>query len=273
MFLLNGEHRHCVDVSDRGFQYGDGLFETIEVLQGKPLFFDRHLKRLAEGCRRLLIPMPDSALLDAEARQLSKSSERAVLKLIVTRGSGGRGYRQPEQVIPTRLFSLHPYPDYPLQFQTDGIAARFCEQRLSLNSSLAGIKHMNRLEQILARAEWQDDSIQEGLMLDTQDRVVEGTMSNLFIVKSGSLYTPPLGQCGVAGIVRELIMAFAQCSKLPLFEQAIDQTAVLQADELFVSNSVIGIWPIKRLEAQVFSVGAITRRLQDLLNAARMAEV
>ncbi|AMK77843.1 MULTISPECIES: aminodeoxychorismate lyase [Methylomonas] len=273
MFLLNGEHRHCVDVSDRGFQYGDGLFETVEVLQGKPLFFDRHLKRLAEGCRRLLIPMPDSALFEAEARQLSESSDRAVLKLMVTRGSGGRGYRQPDQIIPTRLFSLHPYPDYPQHFQVDGIAARFCDQRLSLNPSLAGIKHMNRLEQILARAEWQDDSIQEGLMLDTQDRVVEGTMSNLFIVKSGNLYTPSLGQCGVAGIVRELIMEFAQRIKLPLFEQPVDQAAVLQADELFVSNSVIGIWPIKRLEARVFKVGVITRRLQDLLNTARMAEV
>ncbi|CAD6878080.1 Aminodeoxychorismate lyase (EC 4.1.3.38) [Methylomonas albis] len=273
MFLLNGEHRHCVDVSDRGFQYGDGLFETIEVLQGKPLFFDRHLKRLAAGCQRLLIPMPDTALLDTEARQLCESSERAVLKLMVTRGSGGRGYRQPEQIIPTRLFSLYPYPDYPQQFQTDGISARFCTQRLAINPSLAGIKHMNRLEQILARAEWQDDSIQEGLMLDIQDRVVEGTMSNLFIVKSGSLYTPLLGQCGVAGIVRELIMAFAQRIKLPLFEQTIDQVAVLQADELFVSNSVIGIWPIKRLEAQVFNVGVVTRCLQDLLNTARMAEV
>lgn len=102
MFLLNGEHRHCVDVADRGFQYGDGLFETVEVLQGKPLFFDRHLTRLAEGCRRLRIPMPDTVLLDTEARKLCESSERAVLKLMVTRGSGGRGYRQPEQVIPDR---------------------------------------------------------------------------------------------------------------------------------------------------------------------------
>lgn len=273
MFLLNGEHRHCVDVTDRGFQYGDGLFETVEVLQGKPLFFDRHLKRLAEGCRRLRIPMPDAVLLDTEARQLCESNERAVLKLMVTRGRGGRGYRQPDQIIPTRLFSLHPYPDYSPQFQTEGVTARFCVQRLAMNPSLAGIKHMNRLEQILARAEWQDDSTQEGLMLDTQDRVVEGTMSNLFIVKSGSLYTPPLGQCGVAGILRGLIMEFAQMIKLPLFEQSIDQTAVLQADELFVSNSVIGIWPIKRLEGQVFKVGIVTRHLQDLLNAARMAEV
>ena len=273
MFLLNGEHRHCVDVSDRGFQYGDGLFETIEVLQGKPLFLDRHLKRLAEGCRRLLIPMPDSALLEQEARQLAESAKRAVLKLIVTRGSGGRGYRQPDQIIPTRLFSLHPYPDYPLHFQTGGITVRFCRQRLSINPSLAGIKHMNRLEQILARAEWQDETIQEGLMLDSQDHVVEGTMSNLFIVKGGSLYTAPMTECGVAGIVRELLMEFARQISLPLFEQAIDQTAVVQADELFVSNAVIGVWPVKRLEAQTFSVGPLTRRLQDMLNAARMAEI
>lgn len=273
MFLLNGEHRHCVDVSDRGFQYGDGLFETIEVLQGKPLFLDRHLTRLAAGCRRLLIPMPDSALLETESRQMAEPAERAVLKLILTRGSGGRGYRQPAQIIPTRLLGLHPFPDYPQHFQADGITARFCAQRLAMNPGLAGIKHMNRLEQILARAEWQDESIQEGLMLDTQDHVVEGTMSNLFIVKGDSLYTPPLLQCGVAGIVRELIIEFARRIKLPLFEQAIDRAAVLRADELFVSNSVIGIWPVQRLEAQVFGVGAITRSLQEMFNAARFAEV
>ncbi len=273
MFLINGEHRHCVDVSDRGFQYGDGLFETIEVLQGKPVFLERHLSRLAAGCRRLLIPAPDRELLETEARQLAAASERAVLKLIVTRGSGGRGYRQPDLISPTRVFGLHPYPDYPPHFQTDGINARFCQQRLSLNPSLAGVKHMNRLEQILARAEWQDQEIQEGLMLDTQDQVVEGTMSNLFVVKAGSLYTPSLTACGVAGIVRELIIEFAQRINLPLFESCVDQTAVLQADELFVSNAVIGIWPIKCLELQHYGVGSITRRLQDMLNSARWAEV
>lgn len=273
MFLLNGERRHSVDVSDRGFQYGDGLFETIEVLQGRPLFLDRHLKRLEEGCRRLLIPMPDFSLLEAEARQLAGSAERAVLKLIVTRGSGGRGYRQPKPIIPTRLFSLHPYPDYPQHFQVSGIAARFCQQRLAINPSLAGIKHLNRLEQILARAEWQDDDEQEGLMLDTDGHVVEGTMSNLFIVTAGRVYTPPLHQCGVAGIMRALIIELAQRTGLALFVQPVDQAAVLRADELFVTNSVIGIWPISRLESQVFQVGAVTRRLQSLLDSARMAEI
>ena len=173
MFLLNGERRQCVDVADRGFQYGDGVFETIEVADGKPLFLDRHLRRLAKGCGKLLIPPPDLALLAEESLQISASARHAVLKLIVTRGCGGRGYRQPPRILPTRLLSLHPHPDYPEHFQTDGVTLRFCEYRLSINPALAGIKHMNRLEQILARAEWQDDGVQEGLMLDACGNVVE----------------------------------------------------------------------------------------------------
>lgn len=273
MFLLNGERGHCIDVADRGFQYGDGLFETIEVVNGKPLFLDRHLNRLANGCRRLLIPAPDSALLAGEARQVSAGADHAVLKLIVTRGSGGRGYRQPLRIIPTRLLSLHPYPDYPAHFQTDGIRARFCLHRLAINPALAGIKHMNRLEQILARAEWRDDDTQEGLMLDSNERVVEGTMSNLFWVKDGVLYTPTVTECGVAGILRGIVMELAQGSGMELHEKQLEKHALLRADEVFVTNSVIGIWPVKQLERQEFSVGAMTRSLQELFNAARTAEM
>lgn len=273
MFLLNGEPRHTIDVADRGFQYGDGLFETIEVFNGKPLFLDRHLKRLANGCRRLFIPIPDSVLLTEEAHRLSSGSERAVLKLIVTRGCGGRGYRQPPQILPTRLFSLHPYPDYPSYFQTDGIKARFCKHRLAISPALAGIKHMNRLEQIMARAEWQDDDIQEGIMLDGNDYVVEGTMSNLFLVKDGVLYTPTLTECGVAGIIREIVMELARFGNIPLHEKKLDKDALLCADEIFFTNSVIGIWPVKQLEQYLFGVGVLTKSLQELFAAARNAGV
>lgn len=269
MLLLNGERRHCVDVSDRGFQYGDGLFETIEVFRGKPLFLDRHLKRLAKGCRTLLIPQPDASLLECEARQLSSAVDRAVLKLIVTRGSGGRGYRQPEQISPTRLLSLHPYPDYPESFQTDGVVTRFCAGRLAANPALAGIKHMNRLEQILARAEWQDDSVQEGLMFDFSDHVVEGTMSNLFFAKNDVLYTPDLTNCGIAGIVREMVIEFAERQQLQLRETRIGRQMLLDADEIFVTNSVIGIWPVKQVEQYGYRVGGITRSMQGLYAAAR----
>ncbi|NJA05420.1 aminodeoxychorismate lyase [Methylococcaceae bacterium WWC4] len=273
MFLLNGEPAHCIDPADRGLQYGDGLFETLEVRQGRPLFLDRHLRRLASGCRRLMIPMPDAGLLEAEALSFAAGREAAVLKLIVTRGCGGRGYRQPDVIQPTRLFSLHPYPDYPAHYQTDGIVADFCRQRLSSNATLAGIKHLNRLEQVLARAEWSDDSCQEGLMLDVQNYVVEGTMSNLFIVKNGVLLTPALTDCGVAGIVREWSLAFAAAEGLPSVEAAITVDQVLAADEVFVTNSVIGIWPVRRLAGQDFPVGPVTQRICAAYRLAKQREL
>ncbi len=273
MFLLNGQRRHSVDVSDRGFQYGDGLFETIVVFNGKPLFLQRHFSRLALGCQRLLIPQPDFSLLEQEARQLASEAEQAVLKLIITRGSGGRGYRQPDEIHPTRLFSLHPFPIFAANFQTHGIRARLCHYRLAHNPVLAGIKHLNRLEQILARAEWQDDSIQEGILLDCHGQVVEGTMSNLFVVKDRVLYTSALKNCGVAGIVRQMVLEFAEQQSLAVRQEDFGVADVLQADELFVSNSVIGIWPVIELEQQDFGVGDITLALQRQLAAARVEEM
>ncbi len=273
MFLLNGESRHWVDVSDRGFQYGDGLFETLEVLQGNALFLDRHLQRLTDGCQRLLLPPPDWQLLQQEAQQLISDTEHGVLKIIITRGSGGRGYRQPEPIVPTRLLSLHPYPQYPTALQSQGIVTRFCNQLLSINPSLAGIKHLNRLEQVLARAEWRDDAIHEGLMLDSNGHVIEGTMSNLFMIKNAVLYTPALTQSGIAGIVRQLVLQFAEQMALPVSIQSFDKAQLLQADEVFVTNSVIGIWPVKQIAEQSFQVGEWTQRLQVMLNQARLSEV
>ena len=273
MFLLNGESRHLVDVSDRGFQYGDGLFETLEVLQGKALFLDRHLQRLTDGCQRLLLPPPDWQLLQQEAQQLISNTEHGVLKIIITRGVGGRGYRQPDAIVPTRLLSLHPYPQYPSALKSQGIVTRFCDQLLSINPSLAGIKHLNRLEQVLARAEWRDEAIQEGLMRDSNGHLIEGTMSNLFMVKNAVLYTPALTQSGIAGIVRQLVLEFAEQISLPVSIQSLNKDQLLQADEVFVTNSVIGIWPVKQIAEQFFQVGAWTQRLQTLLNQARLSEV
>ena len=272
MFLLNGERRHCVDVSDRGFQYGDGVFETIEVFNGKPVFIERHFKRLLKGCERLLIPSPDLAQIEAEAGQLCAGVDRAVLKLIITRGSGGRGYRQPDSIVPTRLLSLHPFPEYPDHFQTDGVVARFCDQRLAINPALAGIKHMNRLEQVLARAEWRDDGVQEGLMLDYEDHVIEGTMSNVFFVKYGVLHTPSLKNCGIEGIVREVVIDLALRNNIVVYEQRFDRRSVLEADEVFLTNSVIGVWPIRQLEQQCLGVGQVTRAMQRWFAGARMTD-
>lgn len=273
MYLLNGESKHTIEISDRGFQYGDGLFETIEVLNGTPVFLDQHLQRLFKGCQRLLLPTPDSDTLRKEAFQLSQGEARAVLKLIVTRGSGGRGYRQPNMIQPTRLFSLHPFPEYPESFKQQGIIARFCDTLLGINPSLAGIKHTNRLEQILARAEWNSSNIQEGLMLDINGNVVEGTMSNLFMVKDQVLYTPTLEQCGVEGILRNILIYLAKQNQIKLIEKRISKEELLSANELFVTNSIIGIWPIKQIETQQFEIGTVTHKLQRLFSTFKQEEI
>lgn len=272
MYLLNGESKHCIEFSDRGFQYGDGLFETIEIINEIPVFLNRHLRRLNQGCQRLLIPMPDISTLRKEALQLSKDSTHAVLKLIVTRGSGGRGYRQPDAINTTRLFSLHPYPDYTEDFTMQGINARFCKARLGLNPDLAGIKHTNRLEQVLARAEWDSAEIQEGLMLDINDHVVEGTMSNLFLVKDKVLYTPEITQCGVKGILRDIIIQLAKKYLISIVEKDITKGELFSADELFITNSIIGVWPVKQLEWRDYGVGGVTRQLQSLYLALKQQE-
>lgn len=265
MILINGVSKEHIEVTDRGFQYGDGLFETIEVRDGKAVFLERHLERLSSGCVRLLIPFPGAELLSFELKQLCSSSARAALKIIVTRGSGGRGYRQPDVIEPSRVLSLHPYPDYPEIYQQQGVVARFCTSRLGLNPTLAGIKHLNRLEQVMARAEWHDPAIQEGLMLDVNDHVIEGTMTNLFYIKNNSLYTAALANSGVAGIMRGIIMALATDQGVPVIEHLYTQDELLTADELFVCNSIIGIWPIKQIATMHFSVGPITQSIQGWL--------
>lgn len=265
MILINGDYKNQIDTSDRGLNYGDGLFETIAVIDGQPVFWNQHWTRLESGCRRLKLPVPDPALINHEVSTLCQSAESAVLKIIITRGSGGRGYRQPETLSPTRILSLHPSPNYPQRYQDQGIAARFCDTRLGLNPSLAGIKHLNRLEQVMARAEWNDTSIQEGIMLDSHDHVIEGTMTNLFYVKNDTLHTSSIAQAGIAGIIRSIILSLSHDHELPTLEHAFFKNELLAADELFFCNSIIGIWPVNQIDDKHYTIGPLTRKIQHWL--------
>ncbi len=265
MILVNGEYKDQIDLSDRGFQYGDGLFETIAVRDGKPVCFDRHLARLKAGCERLLIPFPGTELLTLEAQQLSREATDSVLKIILTRGSGGRGYRQPDIITTTRVLSLHPFPEYPLVYKNEGVVTRFCNTRLGINPALAGIKHLNRLEQVLARAEWSDPFIQEGIMLDVNDQVIEGTMTNLFYVKNNRLYTSSIDQSGIAGIIRGIIIQIGALIGYPVVEHKFTREQLLSADELFLTNSIIEIWPVRQVDNTAFEKGLITEQIQTIL--------
>lgn len=264
--LVNGRADAGLEASDRGLAYGDGLFETLALRAGRPLHWPRHWARLARGCERLRLPLPERGLLEAEIARLGEGVERGVLKLILTRGPGGRGYRPPEPAQPTRVLSLHPWPDYPERWSREGVALRICRTRLGLNPALAGLKHLNRLEQVLARAEWGDE-VQEGLMLDVRGRVVCGTMSNLFVVRGGRLLTPELSEAGVAGITRERILALAPRLGLETDVVPLSLEDVAGAEGLFVCNSLIGLWPVRRLEGKTFRIPPMVRRLWEALRA------
>ncbi len=264
--LINGQRTDRISVRDRGLNYGDGLFETMAVINGRCPFWKRHMQRLQKGCRRLQLPFPDIPLLQAEAQTLIQHETRAVLKLILSRGEGGRGYRYPEAAQPTRIFMRHPWPDYPEQNSQQGVQVRFCTTTLARQSALAGLKHLNRLEQVLARNEWQDAEIAEGLMLDERGNVIEGTMSNMFMVKNKRLYTTELSTCGVAGIMRGYILELACHAGMGTHIGEITKKRLGEADEIFLTNSLIGLWPVNRLEGQIFAVGEISRRLQTLIN-------
>lgn len=262
---VNGIATRAIDLSDRGFQYGDGVFTTVRVQEGVPLFLDRHLDRLRHDGERLAIPFVGSGVLREDVRALLGDHRQATLKIQMTRGMGGRGYRSPEPVVPTRIVSLHPPPPHPAEYSDSGVAVRYCRMRLAINPVLAGLKHMNRLEQILARAEWSAGPPVEGLMRDTEGYLVEGTMTNVFLVREGCLLTPLLDRCGVSGVMRAILIEGAAELGMSVSEERVGLAAVEAADEIFLTNSVIGLWPVRSLEHRHYPVGPVVLELAEWL--------
>lgn len=267
MVLINGKAEDKISVKDRGLQYGDGVFETIAYRNGKAEFITEHLERLEKGCKLLAIAFEQQALLQAELDSVYSSlgHEEAVIRITVTRGQSSRGYFSDNSAMPTRIISTYPFPTFPELYYSEGVLLRFCEQRLSTNSRLAGIKHLNRLEQVLARNEWDDSDIPEGIMSDHEDNIIEGTMSNIFIVESDKLFTPVVTRTGIAGITRAKVIELATRSGLSVEETVIDRRRLAEADEVFVCNSIIGIWPVSAISNKLYPVRFITHFLQNAL--------
>jgi 4-amino-4-deoxychorismate lyase len=257
---VNGVDVDHVSVLDRGLAYGDGVFETLLIADGRAVWWDAHLARMRRGCERLGFEMPGVDLLAQECAGLVADRTRAVLKIIVTRGDAGRGYGAPEQTHPTRIVTLHPAPNPEARDCRDGIAVHECATRLAIQPRLAGIKHLNRLEQVLARSEWREPSLREGLMRDTDGRPVCATAANLFVVRGGRLSTPSLTRCGVEGTARAWILMQAD-----VVVRDLDWDELADADELFLASSLRGILPIARFGGRCLEPGSMTRALQQTL--------
>ncbi|WP_435626728.1 aminodeoxychorismate lyase [Candidatus Ferrigenium straubiae] len=250
--LVNGVPGNSISIRDRGLLYGDGVFRTLRAAKGKALHWPLHFLKLQHDCAALGISCPGEALLRAELDQVLAQHPDGVVKLIVTRGEGTRGYTPPADVVPTRIWDFSPLPDYPSQWSTEGIKAHVCSLRLAAQPRLAGVKHLNRLENVLAAAELSaaqqhDGQLAEGLLLDAEGHLIEGARSNLFLVLQGELVTPDLSRCGTAGMQRERVMAWASQHGVTLQVRDVALEEALQADELFLVNSVIGLWPVREL--------------------------
>jgi 4-amino-4-deoxychorismate lyase len=251
--LVNGKPGNLISIRDRGLLYGDGVFRTLRATQGKAQHWLLHYQKLRYDCTALGIACPDVGLLSAELNDLLARHPNGVVKLIVTRGEGTRGYAPPDCAETTHLWDISPLPDYPADWAIHGIKARLCQLRLSQQPRLAGIKHLNRLENVLAAAEWNDaqlpdSGIAEGLLLDIDGNAIEGTRSNLFLVSQGELITPDLSRSGVAGVQRDRVITWSTQHNMPLQIRDVGLDEVLHADELFVVNSIIGLWPVRELE-------------------------
>lgn len=242
--LVNGERSLGIDVLDRGLHYGDGVFRTLKAVAGEVRWWEEQCRKLAEDCTSLGIPCPDRSELEAEVRQLAAEPDVGVIKIIVTRGVGQRGYAFPADTAPRRIVMGFSGASH----ENRDVRVRWCELRLSSQPRLAGIKHLNRLENVLARSEWNTPDIAEGLLLDESGHVICGTMSNVFIAEGDKLVTPELSRCGVAGVARSRIIQAAKHHGKPLQVEAIMPERLLAADAVFLCNSLIGVWRVAELE-------------------------
>lgn len=246
---------------DRGLEFGDGLFETIALVAGAPRLLERHLARLATGCERLKLAPPPVATLRAELLAAARTPGAGLLKLIVTRGTGGQGYAPAAQPSRRHLLAL-PARSRPAAWGEEGVIARYCETRLAEQPRLAGLKHLNRLEQVLARGEWTDPGVAEGLMLDVHGRLVCGTMTNVFTVLGDEVVTPALTRAGVAGVMRGALIEALRADGRAVVERDLEPAELHGARELFLTNALIGAWPVRELGSLRFPAGPVVRHAQ-----------
>jgi 4-amino-4-deoxychorismate lyase len=266
MILVDGVARDEVSASDRGLGYGDGVFRTLLARRGLPVQWPRQYGKLAHDAAALGLRAPASDLLESEVRQVCRSEDDCAVKIILTRGVGVRGYAYTGAEKPTRIVFAGPLSQDLVTQRAEGIRVRLCTLKLSHQPALAGLKHLNRLENVLARAEWTDAEVAEGILCDAQGHVISGIMTNLFIAVDGALATPALEHCGVAGVTRERVMEEAERRRVCCSVTTLSWSDVLGADEVFLVNSLAGVLPVRDLDGEDRAPGPLARAAQRWLD-------
>lgn len=264
--MVNGVQTDKLDALDRGLMYGDGVFRTMVMRDSRVVWWDIQFQKLHDDCAALGIVCPAKECLESELAVLGALTPECVIKIVVTRGVGLRGYAANFVQHPTRILSTSPFTVFPSDYIDKGVKVRVCDLRLSYQPRLAGIKHLNRLENVLARTEWSDAEISEGLLLDARDNVISGTMSNISLLKEGELITPDLSLCGIAGVARQRIMEIVAGWGWRIRVQPVSLSMLMEAEEVLLSNSVIGVWQIIELQEKKWQPGNLTKKIRCVLH-------
>lgn len=269
-YLINGSFDHAISPFDRGFAYGDGVFRTLVMRDGLPENWPLHYQKLVADCGAIGIVCPSAELLMSDLQQLFlpdglTENHLAIAKIIITRGEGERGYAPPAVTMPLRVVIKTAIPQYPEENFVNGVSLYVCETRLAHQPRLAGIKHLNRLENVLARMEWNDPTITDGIMLDADNNVIECTSANIFARFGDVLLTPSLHQCGVAGVTRQRIMNIAHLLSLKIAVETFNVEKLLSADEAMICNSLYGAWQIREIQHKTWQAGALAANTRAAL--------
>lgn len=264
-YLVNGSFDQAISPIDRGFAYGDGIFRTMLMRNSLPDHWPFHYQKLVADCAAIGIVCPSAELLISDLQQLFAIDEIAVAKIVITRGEGARGYAPPAVTTPMRVVIKSPMPQYSVNHIVNGVNLHVCDIRLAHQPKLAGIKHLNRLENVMARMEWHDEHIFDGLLLDQLGNVIECTMSNVFARFGDTLITPDLSLCGVAGITRQHILGLADVLGLSMVVSHLTLEALLKADEVVICNSLYGAFQVSQIGEVIMSKQHLAKTIRSVL--------
>ncbi|WP_237385177.1 aminodeoxychorismate lyase [Xenorhabdus sp. Sc-CR9] len=248
-YWINGKQCNHLPVGDRAVQFGDGCFTTIRIEQGQPALLPLHIKRLQKGVEKLFMPALDWAQLENHIKQAVQGCKSGVLKVILSRGMGGRGYSFDDAIEPTKILSLNPYPEHYITQRQKGVSLTLSPISMGINPYLAGIKHLNRLEQVLIKQFIDKSTSDEALVLDSDGLLVECCAANIFWRKGKNVYTPDLNQCGVEGIMRQKIIELLTESDYTLSCVIRYPEALAYADEVIICNSLMPVIPVTQIQA------------------------
>jgi len=263
--LVDGKPGDRIACSDRGLQYGDGLFETVSCLGGKPRWLALHLDRLRKGLARLRLPFREFDALQAEIESMAAGAPRCLVKVIVTRGTATRrGYAPVGDEQPTRIVSRHPWPP---DAQASGYRIGISDICLGSNPALAGLKHLNRLEQVLAQMDLAQSGVNEVLMWSTTGHLIGGSMSNVFLADDHGMLTPELHECGVEGVMRRVVLECAAATGMSVQVRPIVREDLAAAPEVFVTNIRLGVQSVSWLDGRTLTSDSYAQQLRRRIDA------